>query len=208
MQNLKTIPGKTLLSSLCALALLTLPIVAEDRSDISITGKDHFEAAVPAGARMELHVRSGDIRIVGSEDGKLSVDISGKNRDKIDDLHYRLTNTAGKSEFRLSGGPRNDLTIEIRVPRNTDLYARIPAGDVTIENITGSKDVGLHAGDLTIHVGNPDDYSRVEASVSAGDISAAPFHEDHGGLFRSFKKSGPGKFTLYAHVGAGDLTLR
>jgi hypothetical protein len=209
---MKSIPGKTLLSSLCALALLALPAMApgsaNDRTEISITGKDHFEAPVPAGARMELHVRSGDVRIVGSEDGKLTVDISGKNRDKIDDLHYRLTNTGGKSEFHLSGGPRNDLNIEIRVPHNAELYARISAGDVTIENIKGSKDVELHAGDLTISVGNPDDYGQVEASVGAGDISAAPFHEDHGGLFRSFHKSGPGKFTLHAHVGAGDLTLR
>lgn len=205
---MKTIPGKTLLSSLCALALLTLPTVAADRTEISERGKPHFEAAVPPGARMELHVRSGDVRIVGSEDGKLSVDISGKNKDKIDDLRYRLINTSGNSEFHLSGGPPNDLDIEIHVPRNAELYARISAGDVTIENITGSKDVELHAGDLTIHVGNPDDYSRVEASVNAGDISAAPFHEEHGGLFRSFKKSGPGKYTLYAHVGAGDLTLR
>lgn len=209
---MKSVPVKALLSSLCALVLLTLPNAApgsaEDRTEISITGKDHFEAAVPVGSRMELHVRSGNIRIVGSEDGKLTVDISGKNRDKIDDLHYRLTNASGKSEFHLSGGPRNELTIEIRIPRNSDLYARIPAGDVAIENLKGSKDVELHAGDLTIHVGNPDDYSYVEASVGAGDISAAPFHEDHGGLFRSFHKSGPGKFTLHAHVGAGDLTLK
>jgi len=205
---MKTIPGKALLSSLCALALSTLPTVAADRTEISERGKPHFEAPVPPGARMELHVRSGNVHIAGSEDGKLSVDISGKNRDKIEDLRYRLVNTSGNSEFHLSGGPHNDLQIEIRVPRNAELYARISAGDVTIENITGSKDVELHAGDLIIHVGNPDDYSRVEASVGAGDISAAPFHEEHGGLFRSFKKFGPGKFTLYAHVGAGDLTLR
>jgi hypothetical protein len=205
---MKTIPDKTLLSSLCAVALLALPTVAADRTEISERGKPHFEAPVPPGARMELHVRSGDVHIVGSEDRKLSVDISGKNKDKIEDLRYRLINTSDKSEFHLSGGPRNDLNIEIRIPRNAELYARISAGDVTIENITGSKDVELHAGDLTIHVGNPDDYSRVEASVMAGDISAAPFGEEHGGLFRSFHKSGPGKYTLHVHVGAGDLTLR
>jgi hypothetical protein len=98
--------------------------------------------------------------------------------------------------------------MEVHIPHNSELYARVTAGDVTIENVVGSKDVELHAGDLTISVGNPDDYSSVEASVTAGDISASPFHEDHGGLFRSFRKSGTGKYTLYAHVGAGDLTLK
>jgi hypothetical protein len=100
------------------------------------------------------------------------------------------------------------LIIEVHVPRKSELYARIPFGDVTIENINGSKDVELHAGDLTIVVGNPDDYSRVEASVNAGDIDGSPFGESHSGLFRSFTKSGRGKYTLYAHVGAGDLKLK
>jgi hypothetical protein len=35
-----------------------------------------------------------------------------------------------------------------------------------------------------------------------------PFGESHGGLFRSFRKSGTGKYKLVAHVGAGELTLR
>jgi len=200
---------KPFLSSLCSLALIALPVAASgDKTDISERGVPHFEAAIPAGARIALHLRSGDIRIVGSEDGKLTVDVSGKDKDKIDDLRYRLTSSGGNAELHISGGPRNDINFEVRVPRNSELYARITAGDVTIENVTGSKDVELHAGDLVISIGNPDDYSRVEASVGAGDISAAPFHEEHGGLFRSFKKSGPGKFTLYAHVGAGDLTLK
>jgi len=47
----------------------------------------------------------------------------------------------------------------------------------------------------------------VDASVNAGDVEASPFGESHGGLFRSFKKSGSGKYKLHAHVGAGDLTL-
>ncbi|HWZ98742.1 MAG TPA: hypothetical protein VN025_13380 [Candidatus Dormibacteraeota bacterium] len=206
---MKTIPGKSLLPSLCALALIALPSAAgSDKTDISERGVPHFEAPIPPGAHVALHLRSGDIRIVGSENGKLTVDISGKNKNNIDDLRYRLISSGNNAELHVSGGPRNDLNIEVHIPRNSELYARISAGDVTIENIIGSKDVELHAGDLTINVGNPQDYSSVEASVNAGDISAAPFGEEHGGLFRSFHKSGPGKFTLYAHVGAGDLTLR
>ena len=199
---------KALLSSLCALALIALPVSGSDKTEISERGIPHFEAQIPLGAKVALHLRSGDIRIVGSEDGKLTVDISGRNKDKIEDLRYRLTSSGNNAELRVSGGPRNDLSIEVHVPRNSDLYARIFAGDVTIQNIPGSKDVELSAGDLTIEVGNPDDYSHVEASVNAGDIDGSPFGESHSGLFRSFKKSGKGKFTLYAHVGAGDIRLK
>jgi len=199
---------KALVSSLCSLVLLTLPVVATDRTEISERGIPHFEAAIPSATRIALHIRSGDIRIVGSGDGKVSVDISGKNKDRIEDLRYRFTSTSGNAELHVSGGPKNDLQITIHIPRNVELYVRVLAGDLTIEGITGSKDVELHFGDLTIEAGNPADYSHVEASVNAGDISAAPFGEGRGGLFRSFHKSGPGKFTLYAHVGAGDLTLK
>lgn len=201
---------KPVLASLAALSVSLLPFSsgATDRTDVSERGIPHFEAAIPSGSRVALHIRSGDIRIVGSQEGKVTVDVSGKNKDKIDDLRYRLIREDGKAELRVSGGPRNDLTIEVRLPRNSELYARIPAGDVTIENIVGSKDVELHAGDLTIDVGNPADYSRVEASVTAGDLSAGPFGESRSGLFRSFTKYGSGKYTLYAHIGAGDLTLR
>ena len=199
---------KSLVSCLCAFALVALPTEAKDKTEISERGIPHFEAAIPSGSHIALHIRSGEIRIVGAEDGKVSVDVSGKNKDRIEDLRYRLTSSSGNAELHVTGGPRNDLTIEVHIPRNCELYARVPAGDLTIENVVGSKDVELHAGDLTISVGNPADYSHVEASVTAGDISAAPFGEDHGGLFRSFKKSGSGKLTLYAHVGAGDLTLK
>src|SRR6266436_1346055 len=75
-------------------------------------------------------------------------------------------------------------------------------------HIIGNKDIELHAGDLTIGVGDVADYAHVKASVSTGEINAKPFGESHGGLFRSFEKSGSGKYTLVAHVGAGELTLK
>jgi hypothetical protein len=170
-------------------------------------GEPHFEAPLPSGVPLRLYVRSGDIRVVGSDDGKISVDISGKNAHKIEDVKHRLAILDSSAEFHLSGGPRNDVQITIHLPKNCDLYLRVPAGDVSVEGISGNKDIELHAGDLSVHVGNPDEYSHVDASVNAGDVEASPFGESHSGLFRSFKKSGSGKYKLHAHVGAGDLTL-
>lgn len=183
---------------------------ADDRKSkdiITKTGEPHFEAAIPTKVPLRLYVRSGDIRIVGSDDDKISVDVSSKDTQKMDDVRHRLAILDGSVEFHLSGGPRNDFKIAIHLPKNCDLYLRVPAGDVTVEGISGNKDIELHAGDLSIHVGRPEDYSQVDASVNAGDVSASPFGESRSGLFRSFKKSGSGKYKLHAHVGAGDLTL-
>ncbi|HKF25401.1 MAG TPA: hypothetical protein VKB24_05480 [Candidatus Acidoferrum sp.] len=180
---------------------------SDNKTVTSKSGEPHFEAPLPSGARLRLYVRSGDIRLVGSDDARISVDISGKKAQKMEDVKHRLVVLDGTAEFHLSGGPRNDVQITIRLPRNCDLYLRVPAGDVSIEGISGNKDIELHAGDLSIHVGNPEEYGHVDASVSAGDVEASPFGESHSGLFRSFMKSGSGKFKLHAHVGAGDLTL-
>jgi hypothetical protein len=170
-------------------------------------GEPHFEAHLPSGVPLRLYVRSGDVHVVGSDDDKITVDVAGKNAQQTDDVKHRLTVLENAAEFHLSGGPRNDFRITIQLPKNCDLYLRVPAGDVTVAGISGNKDIELHAGDLSIHVGNPGEYSHVDASVNAGNVEAAPFGESHSGLFRSFKKSGSGKYRLHAHVGAGDLSL-
>jgi hypothetical protein len=179
----------------------------DSKTVITKVGETHFEASLPSGVPLRLYVRSGAVRLIGSDDAKISVDISGKNAYRCNDVRHRLEISGGIAEFRLSGGPRNDIQITIRLPRNSDLRLRVPAGDVSVEGIVGNKDVEIYAGDLSIQVGDPKDYSHVDASVNAGDVDAAPFGESHSGLFRSFSKSGSGKLTLHAHVGAGDLTL-
>jgi len=106
------------------------------------------------------------------------------------------------------GGPRNEFQIEISIPRASDLYLRMPAGDAEIDGLVGNKDVELHAGDLTVAVGRPEEYALADASVHAGDLNTGPFGVYKGGLFRSFHQQGAGSYRLHAHVGAGDLTLK
>ena len=170
-------------------------------------GEPHFEARLPVGVVLRLYVRSGDIHVIGSDDSKITVDVSGKNAHKSDDVKHHLTVLENAAEFHLSGGPRNDFRITIQLPKNCDLFLRVPAGDVTVMGISGNKDIELRAGELSIHVGDISEYSHVDASVNAGDVEAVPFGESHSGLFRSFKKSGSGKYQLHAHVGAGDVSL-
>ena len=167
-----------------------------------------FSADFASGGKLRMHVRSGEVHILGTDDDKISVDISGKKADEAKDIQVRMKQSDGATELKISGGPKNDITLTIRIPKNTDLYARIPFGEVHVENVTGNKDISIHAGDLTVSVGNSADYSRVEASVMTGELDGGAFGEEHGGLFRSFKKDGSGRYRLHAHVGAGQLTLQ
>ena len=171
--------------------------------------QDHpFSADFAPGGRLKLYLRSGDFRITGSDDHKITVRVIGRNANRSTDTRVPQEVSYKSASLTVSGGPRNDLEVTIEIPRKTGLYIRMTAGDLTLHNVVGDKDAELHAGDMTIEVGNASDYSRVDASVYTGDLQASPFGESHSGLFRSFHKEGSGRYYLHAHVGAGDLTLR
>jgi len=167
-----------------------------------------FSADFASGAELRLHIRSGEVHVVGTDQNRITVELSGRKVEEAHDVRVRLAEKKGVTDLRVTGGPKNELTITIRVPKATHLYARIPFGEVHVEGVEGDKDISIHAGDLTVSVGRPADYARVEASVMSGELDGEPFGEERGGLFRSFHKNGPGKYRLYAHVGAGQLTLR
>ncbi|PYT82810.1 MAG: hypothetical protein DMG40_04035 [Acidobacteria bacterium] len=167
-----------------------------------------FQVDYPSGSQLHLRLRSGDVRVVGKEDNKISVRVDAHDTERAREVKVFFERFENSAELRVSGGPRNDLQIIVEVPKATGLFVRMPAGQLEISDVTGDKDVQLHAGELILHVGDPADYSHVDASVTTGGLEAPTFHEDHGGFFRSFQKSGNGKYRLHAHVGAGDLTLR
>ena len=192
-------------------AILSLPLAAgQTRTTLELHDlQSHpFAAACPSGTRLRLHLRSGDFRIVGRGDDKISVRLDGRNAGNAQDLAIRFRLSGSDADIKIWGGPKDQLQVIVEVPVSSMLHVRMPAGELSIEGISGDKDVEVHAGDLTIAVGDAADYGHVDASVLTGDLEALPFHESHGGLFRSFEKHGSGKYALHAHVGAGDLTLR
>jgi DUF4097 and DUF4098 domain-containing protein YvlB len=157
---------------------------------------------------LRLHVRSGEILIVGTDDTKVTIDLAGKNADKIQDVKGRFVIANHIAEFHLTGGPKDELQIIIHVPKNSDLTARIFAGEVSVQDVEGNKDLELHAGQLTIGVNKPEDYGHVDMSVNAGEVDAEIFGDSKGGLFRSISRDVGGKYRLHAHVGTGQLSVR
>ena len=192
------------------LTILFPPLALAQSKKMEVTDlpSHPFQVEFPSGSQLNVQLRSGDIRIVGREDNRITVRVDAKDPEKAKEVKVRFERSDATAELKISGGPRNDVQITVEIPKATGLFVRMSAGQLELTDITGDKDVRLHAGELIVGVGNPADYSHVEASVTTGDINAAPFGEDHGGLFRSFQKSGTGKYKLHAHVGAGDLTLR
>jgi hypothetical protein len=192
----------------CLFVLLLLAGVAGAQPDSPVKqlDADHFEVGFQPHGEVRLHVQPSALRITGTDDNKITAHFWGDIADPSA-VKVRLAAAGKTAEVSVNGGPRNNFHVEIQVPKKSDLYLRIGAGDVDVLGITGDKDIEMGAGDLTVEVGDPSAYGRVDASVTTGDLNASAFDVSKGGLFRSFHKQGDGPYRLHVHLGAGQLTL-
>ena len=195
------------LLAICLCLVLSAFAAAQNSVELTQQGKESFEANFPSGGQLRLRIRSGNIRITGSDENYIRVRLSEKNARDLKDVKIGLKATGNDGELKISGGPSNHFSADIKVPKQTHLYLRVPAGEVEVSGIVGNKDVELHAGDLNMAVGNAEQYGKVDVSVRAGDLDAAPFKGSKSGLFRHFNYTGSGQYSLHVHVGAGDVVL-
>ena len=165
------------------------------------------EHAFAAGGRVWMDLSAGDYRIRAGAGDRVRVEWTTSDPDDIG---------AFKAEMRVEGrdltlrtrGPKGGMRVVVEVPERSDLTVRLGAGDLRVTGVEGSKDLSSWAGNIIVDVGTPDDYASVEASVTAGDLSATAFNVRKGGLFRSFSWKGNGRHHLKVRLTAGDLELR
>jgi hypothetical protein len=191
-------------------ALLIFPISSYPQNNAEIENDlahHTFYVDFAARGQIDLRIRPAEIHIIGSDEGRIVVRVEGRQGRDSKDVQARFEKHGNSGVLEVTGGPHNDVTITVQVPRESNLVVRVFAGDVGIRDVVGDKDVELNFGSLRIGVGDATDYSSVKASVSSGEIDAKAFRESHGGLFRSLEKSGNGRYKLRAHVGAGQLSL-
>ena len=167
-----------------------------------------YETDLAGGTALRLHFHDGDFRVVGSDSAKISIHAEGKNIDQADRIKIHLQRSDNALELTLSNVPKKELQVTIEIPKSTNLYARMRGGDLSVFGVTGDKDLELTGGDLTIGIGNPEDYALVDLSVKYGDISGTQFGDPKGMVGNSLRKNGNGKYKLHAHVTAGDLMLK
>jgi hypothetical protein len=168
---------------------------------------DSLERSFAEGGRIRLDLSAGDYTISGSPDAKLWVEWSVRDAGLLRNVRVSPRVTGNEATLEIEGPRNNDFRVVVRVPEKSDLVVRMTAGDLRIKGVHGNKDVELHAGDLDIDVGPVADLRYVEASVWAGDLEASALKISKGGLFRSVKWNGKGRYEVQAHLKAGDLRL-
>lgn len=194
------------LAGFCAGSLL-LPNAAAQSADIEEVGKTPLEAKFVSDGRVRMTLCPGAVQLTGRDDGLLRVSYTTRDGE-LKDVKVRIQVNGDEASIRVTGCPHNNFELRIEVPKTSNLYARMFAGDMNIGGIHGDKDVEIHAGQLTMEIGRPEENGHVDASVITGQLGASAFDVSKGGLFRSFDHHGPGKFRVHAHVGAGQLELR
>jgi hypothetical protein len=191
--------------ALPALLLFSIRCALADEQP-SVIRENPFETAFPSGGRLRMDLCSSGVEIRGTDENKLHISYGSKNGDDTK-VKAKLNVSGNVGKLEIDDCPSNNFQITIKVPAITNLYVRMWAGELDVKGITGDKDIELHAGELNVSIGKPEDYGHVDASVTTGEVDAAPFDVSKGGLFRSFKKQGRGKYRLHAHVGAGQVDL-
>ena len=190
---------ETTISAAIFLAVLSVaPITLGAQTPGSPAEKDFV-----SGGKVAITLESGDYEIHASSDNRIHV-----RWNEASGARVKLTTNGNSADLRVENTPNNNFHATIEVPALTDLRVRLTAGDMRVPGIKGDKDIEINAGDLNLSVGSSNDWDRVDASVTAGDINATPFGGSKGGLFRSFNWKGPGKYRMHVHLTAGDVNLR
>ena len=190
--------------SLVALFFLSAMALSAQDAKLDEIGKNPIEAKFVAGGRIRMDFCSSGIEIIGTDEPAIRVSYHPDR----DDVRVRLQVSGDRADLRVTSCPHNNFKVQVEIPKSTALYARMMAGQIDVEDVTGDKDVEVSFGQLNIDVGKTEQYARVDASVNSGQIDALAFGVNKGGLFRSFDQHGPGKYRLHAHVGAGQVDLR
>ena len=197
-----------------AIALLVsccgLMHAASNRGEIETATLDGhaFQTDLNKISTLRLHLRDGDFRIVGSDSDQITIHAHGKNRALGKRMQVQLKRTGDSLDIVFSHVPKNEFQVTIAVPRETNLFARMRAGDLSVDGVAGDKDLELLAGDLSIQVPDAGAYGPVDLSVRFGDVSGRQFGSPKGSIGNSLKRDGNGRYRLHAHVFAGDLMLR
>ena len=161
-----------------------------------------------SGGTVRLHLEAGGYTIKPASADNIIVTYSASPSGEWSRVKVEIKPAASRADVYVRSTPHNNFFATIEVPRHSNLWARLSAGELTIEDVEGDKDVELWAGQINIDVPHPDAYGRRDASVIAGSLEASAFNISKDGLFRWFRQEGPGKYRFHAHVTAGEIDVR
>jgi len=161
-----------------------------------------------SGGTIRLHLEAGAYTIRATDSDQIIVTCQQEDASRLRRVRVEIKPSASTAEVDISNTPNNNFSATIEVPRRSNLWGRLSAGELVVEAVEGDKNFEVVAGRIQIEIAHPEEYGHCDASVTAGSIESSAFDVEKGGLFRSFDQQGPGKYRLHAHVMTGEIDLR
>jgi hypothetical protein len=162
------------------------------------------DKAFVAAGNIEVRLSAGEYTIRASKDEHIRVSFEGNTGNAAAELTINGTG----ANLSITDTPHNNFRATVEVPATADLSVHLTGGNLEIAEITGNKNIDSTAGNVGIAIPNANDYGSVDASVKVGNLDGGPFGSSGSGLAPQLKWSGPGKYTLRASLGAGNLELK
>ena len=193
-----------------AFAALILATTAYSQGVAQSSGTCAAPPSMPLKSNSVLTVdaHQADFEVIGTDQEGIRVACKLRHQEDAGKIKISFSMADGANSLQFKGGPKNNVSIHIEVPRRTDLRLRATAGDLKIDHVIGNKDIRLRFGDISVSPVTIEEYGSVQGSVRIGDINVPGGGAKKEDFFRSFATSAaPGKFHLDAHVTIGDITF-
>ncbi|HTV82207.1 MAG TPA: hypothetical protein VME18_06120 [Acidobacteriaceae bacterium] len=169
-----------------------------------------LQAAMHSDGALAIDSRPAGLTVVGTDQLTMRVTCTADDPESMECVRLKLSGSGNGSTLTIQGGETHHGGVEVRieVPHRTSIQVTMGAGQVTVENLDGNKEISLYAGQVTISSPQGWDYRSVDASVDIGEVNAQAFGADKGGFFRQFtRQNANGEYRLYAHVMTGEIDL-
>ena len=160
------------------------------------------------GGAIRMNLNVGTMEVVGVPGDRITVSWQSKRPEDEGRVSVKVQRSGRKDATVVVDGPGNRVKYRVEVPQQSDVAIHMRAGDLDVHGVLGSVEADLLAGNMDLRVADPDRYHTVSASVTAGELTARPWHVDTSGLWRSFRATGAGDYALRARLLAGQLTIR
>jgi hypothetical protein len=197
--------------SLCfATGAALLACAATGLAQTEVACGSSLDAPLRSRASLTIESRPAGLEIVGTDRDTIHVTCTDDNGEDAEIVHVRFEGAGDTGRLTVTGGAMhtNNLKIRIEVPHRTGVRVRMSAGQVTMDEVAGDKDIELGAGQIVMRGLHTRDYRQVDAFVDIGQVSAPAYGADKGGFFRSVTKKMPdGEYVLHAHVLTGQIDL-
>ncbi len=172
------------------------------------TPQDSWQEKFVSGGTIRMHLEAGGYTIRPTDSANIVVELSTDSERELHHVDVAIKPGPSTADVYIRNTPDHNFRAIIEVPRKSNLWVRLSAGQLTVGAVEGDKNLEIRAGQMEVEVPNPDDYGHRDASVWTGAIEASAFNISKGGLFRSFEQNGAGKFRLHAHIMSGEIDLR